>query len=335
MLKNYRSKRFYLPQPQSPTHFNLAYHLKQQGWLSSSFQWQASFTQQQLEFDAEAAECLEFKHTLAYLLKPTYSYIMPETYCINDKNWPQVLTTIAQRHYLPEGGNSDKQAGLYWILKPALLNNGQHIRIFSALSDIEQYFLSTKRLGGEQVLQLYINDPHLLRGHKYSIRMFVVTSNYKGNYIYSKGYMNVALKPYAPTQFYDLRPHLTNEHLIEDEANVVQIPSERFEFFPVVYKDIKDITTTVVKNLVERYPLAFLSQKKPAFTIYGFDFMVDDKKRVWLLEVNHGPCFPVEREHPLQPYLYDPFWSALIHDFIEPLRTPFLDKKSDHFDFLC
>ncbi len=70
---------------------------------------------------------------------------MPITYCINDQNWTTVLSELADQHYKENNHLMDYRDNLAWILKPALLNNGQHIKIFHRLSQIEAHYLSSKR----------------------------------------------------------------------------------------------------------------------------------------------------------------------------------------------
>lgn len=311
--------RFCLPESKSPTYFNISRYLKESGWHRSRFNWLSHFTEQNFQFDIPAAECLEFKNLLAKLITKYHPDLMPETYCIDDQNWSMVLTHIAEKYYMQEKYLKDKIENLIWILKPAFLNNGQHIKIFSELSQIEQHYLSANRLGDAHVLQKYISQPHLLRGHKYSIRMFVVLTNYADAYLYPHGYFNVALYPYLPTHFSDLRSHLTNEHLSDEEANVTQIPTERMEIFSTFYPKIKNILGETIQSLQQEFPQAFERDKKRALAIFGFDFIVDQEMRLWLIEANHGPCFPIEDEHPLQKYLYRDFWLALIADFVKPI----------------
>lgn len=311
--------RFALKQTQSPTHHNLYRYLQERGWHCSRYNWQADFTDKNLQFDLAAAQCLEYKHLLAQLVQTHNLDVMPATYCINDTNWPAVLGQIADDYYVQDNHYLNQIDNLVWILKPALLNNGQAIKIFQALSELEAHFISSARMGGEHVLQQYITEPHLLRppeGHKYSIRMFVILTNYAGVYLYPKGYFNVALQPFQHNQYEDLRSHLTNEHLQDEAENVVQIPSWRFEFFKLLYPQIKQIVTAISRVLQQQYPQAFVCKKTRQLAIFGFDFMVDKQQKVWLLEANHGPCFPISDTHPLQKHLYDDFWQALIEKFI-------------------
>src|SRR5204863_8953384 len=142
------------------------------------------------------------------------------------------------------------------------------------------------------------------------------TTNYAGNFLYPYGYYNVALHPYADNDFSELCSHLTNEHLQANEANVLQIPAQRFADFASLYPQIKAIVTAVIKGLEQEYPAAFIAKKTKKLAIYGFDFLVDSTGRLWLLEANHGPCFPIFDDHPLQNYLYHDFWLHFIANFI-------------------
>jgi hypothetical protein len=326
--------RFCLPETKSPTYFNLSKYLKEQGWNRTRFNWLSHFTEQNFKFDLPAAECLEFKNLLAALIEKYNPEIMPETYCIDDHNWSNVMSHIADRYYMDKNYLKDKIDNLIWILKPAFLNNGKHIKVFHELSQIEQHYLSANRLGGAHVLQKYIAQPHLLRGHKYSIRMFVVLTNYAGAYLYPHGYFNVALHPYRPTEFFDLRSHLTNEHLTDEESNVKQIPTTRMEIFSSFYPKIKNIIAKTIHSLEKEFPHAFLCDKKRALAIFGFDFIVDQEMQLWLLEANHGPCFPIEDEHPLQKYLYRDFWLEFIENFVKPiiLKQPVEQIKYSLFE---
>lgn len=335
MGKKLSGSRFYLRESLSPTYSNLARYLQEQGWHHTRFSGLADFGEQNFQFDQPAAECLEFKHLLAQLVAQYCPQVMLPTYCINDENWPWVLNQIAHKYYqhAVEQGNH-----LAWILKPALLNNGQHIKIFQSLNQLEQHYLSANRLGGAHVLQQYLMQPHLLQGpkmgHKYSIRMFVVLTNYAGAYLYPNGYFNVGLHPYQTNDFTDLRPHLTNEHLHEDERNVVQIMTQQYDLFKPFYPKIKAIVSSVINGLHQLHPQAFRDQKQPELAIFGFDFIVDSDLQVWLLEANHAPCFPMNDEHPLQKSLYSDFWQAVISSFVIPIamKQPKNCRHSQLFD---
>ncbi|WP_419419638.1 tubulin-tyrosine ligase [Legionella sp. D16C41] len=326
-----KNNTFNLKGSYSPTNYNLSIYLEELGWKSSAWRRLAKFSVDNLEFNEQAAQCLEYKHLLANLVKQYCQSVMPLTYCINDSNWSLILNELAQQFYVRGQILVDEIKDLIWILKPALLNNGQSIKLFKRLSDLEWHFLNTNRLGGDHVLQYYIPNPHLLRDRrKYSIRQFIVLTNYAGAYLYHHGYFNVALTPFNLNNLTNLNAHLTNEHLNDDNVNVIQIPTDQFTFFPPLFIEIKHILQKVISALNKTYPQAFkINKAKPAFALFGVDFMVDDQQKVWLLEANHGPCFPANDTHPLQQHLYKPFWRALIKNFVVPIGNQELKQPVD------
>lgn len=239
---------------------------------------------------------------------------MPITYYINEENWSSVLSFLSSQ----EGKNGKQKKDLVWILKPSLLNNGQHIKIFANLELLKAHYKNNKRMGGDHVLQQYITEPHLLNGSKYSIRMFLVITNYAGAYLYPKGYFNIATQAYTKNDFSDLSPHITNEYLKKNGPNVIQVPILCSNAFQPIYLQIKKIISSTLLALKNKHPNAFVFEKNRTLAIFGVDFLVDKDMRVWLLEANHGPCFPTVDEHPLQQHLYDPFWDSFIQNFVIP-----------------
>ncbi|KTD69061.1 Tubulin-tyrosine ligase family protein [Legionella steelei] len=312
-------KKFHLTKDKTPTHTNLARFLKDEGWKSSMFSALASVNEEWLQFSPLICETLEYKHLLAAFLQANHlEYLMPETFYIDDEVWPQVLAHIS----------NSQLANMPWILKPSMLNNGQNIHIFHDLNAIEAHFLSHKRMGGSQVLQRYIVKPQLIQGpelgHKFSIRVLLVLSTHAGTALFPSGYLNIALKPYQEDNFSQLEAHLTNEHLSDERLNVVQRLSDEIAIFQPYKMRIISICQSVVKTLKSQFATIW-QDSQPRIACFGFDFMVEaEGNKLWLLEANHGPCFPVEDSHPLFNVLYRPFWQQLIKHFIHGEASEFI-----------
>ena len=295
---------------ESPTHYQLIRCLEAEGWRYASNTWFGGFAPRHLNFAPDLCECLEFKHYLAQLVQQSCPTLMPETYFIDTHTWSMVLTDIAYAYR--------DLSDLTWILKPALLNNGQEIKLFRDLTEIEAHFLNPRHLDGPHVLQRYLSSPDLYQGCKYSLRYFVIVTQEAGAFLYRHGYANLALKPYSSENYKDLSLHLTNEHLKEGEPNIRQIPSSEGEFsrhFPAVLAQ----TQALCAALETFFPGAFVMNNNRTMAFFGFDFLVDSQKRVWLLEANHGPCFPIEDNHPLASSLYQDFWQAVYQKFVNPI----------------
>jgi hypothetical protein len=308
-FNNMTHLKFYLADLNSPTSCQLSNYFLQENWQEVLNLEEANFSSSQLDYPE--LEQLEFKHLLSEFLSPELSWMQPITRYLDEWNWQSVLNNLSQEY---------SQTPQAWILKPSLLNNGQHIKLFSSLDAIYAYYGQAKRLGGPHVLQAYISNPHLLKGpvsgHKYSLRLFFVMTE-SNAYLYPHGYFNIALTPYILNDFSNLSCHLTNEHLSHDEINVVQIPTFQYpmftQFFPQIYEMVRKLSNKFFLNnqLSSNFKLGLL----------GVDFMVDMDERVWLLEINHGPCFPKDKSHPLYEKLYDGFWRSLITEILIPRCT--------------
>lgn len=148
-------------------------------------------------------------------------------------------------------------------------------------------------------------------------------------YLYPHGYFNICLTPYDSNRVDSLEGHLTNEHLIAGRLNVIQIPSFQYPIFQTIFPKIKNMLSHFFQCFAKEIPLNL--DKKIAFL--GIDFMLDANENLFLLEINHGPCFPVAIDHPLQEKLYQPFWQAC-HDEILPIILDSSDKPLKQFQEL-
>ena len=77
----------------------------------------------------------------------------------------------------------------------------------------------------------------------------------------------------------------------------------------------------MILGLQKENPLIFSNQdRKQQITFFGVDFFIDSEQRVWLIEVNHGPYFPIESDHDLQQSLCEVFWRLRGYNFVMPAK---------------
>jgi hypothetical protein len=320
---------FFLSDITSPSRYQIHKHLLQHGFEQAHKPSKATFSDRNLTLSTDASEYLEYKHLLTYMLQQHSPAVIPLSYIIDDNNYSEVLNEINQKHHQLD----NKYEHPVWILKPSLLNNGQHIKIFNSFNALNKHYSTNLRLGGEHVLQQYITKPALIEGHKYSLRLFVVLTNHKKAFLYKDGYFNVSTKTYNENDFDDLSLHITNEHFNGVDNNVEQIPTKAVSNFATHYQQAKNIIFETLHALQKEAPSLMVDPNIPAFDFFGFDFIMDQDSKLWLLEVNHAPCFPVEDDHPLQQALYHHFWEDVLDAFVIPIMNKPLIKHFHHERF--
>ena len=299
---------FYFKSLDSPTQYNLHHTLLKMGAEPTSKANWANFSDKNLSLDDNICQLLEYKHKLATVVTELSPQVMPTTLLVNDDNY---YDTIKDIDISPENP---------WILKPSLLNNGHGITIFDQKETLLQHYGGGERYGGWHVLQQYITSPHLLDKRKYTIRLFVVVTNLEKHYLYRHGYVNICRKNYIADDINDLSTHLSNEHLSTNkQSNSYQWPTTRVAHFEDVYPNLQRITQTVLHAFNDASREIKADETTPAFSLFGFDFLLDENLRPWLLEANHCPCFPKDKHHPLIPHLYQQFWRDIVEATVKPI----------------
>lgn len=282
-----------------PTPFNLSKALDRLGHIHQP---QASQVNDNLFLDEQAVSVFEQKHLLAHWVKRHCLWMAPVTFIVDELNYLQVASHL-----------SDYGSNVRWILKPANLNNGVGIRLLSNELELVAYFKSSNRYGGVHVVQQYIEPPYLIDNKKISLRQFVVLVSGKGAFLYRDGYVNICRAAYSDS-FLHPESHLTNEHLrpyraVNNEQRLTQYLTD----YEPIFSDVKAYCHALFSPWFDCF-----CKEPNKFAFLGVDFMLDAQKQLWLLEVNHGPCFPTDIYHPLYGSLYQPFWEQVIVELMLP-----------------
>jgi len=203
-----------------------------------------------------------------------------------------------------------------YILKPSASSCGRGIKI------IEK---KTKILKKEGIIAShYIMNPHLISGYKYDLRVYVLATSFDPLkvYVFNDGLVRFATEKYTtdPKELKKRYIHLTNFSVNKKADNYVvnkgaanpagdENGDEEFcskwDFkqlrkhfddnginYDYCWAQIKDI---IVKTLIAAEPQIVASmdnvptRKGAPFELYGFDIMLDNKLKPWLIEVNVLP----------------------------------------------
>ncbi len=288
---------YYFKHQSSPTVINLQQAFSALNWQPS--QDNAVFQDQQLMSD-QLLQQFEYKHRLLQWANKVGLECHPESNSVDELNLAMVLERM---HHLENN---------LLIIKPSLLNNGKGIRLLKGLKDLESFFQSSDRFSGLHVVQRYIEPPLLYNERKFSLRVFVVLSSKGQVYCYPHGYLNVCNQPYELNSS-DLTCHLSNEYLNSDgSSNNQQIPTFDWPEYHLY-------SAQITESCPQLFQPWLINQTfdSTQYAVLGVDFMLDANSKLWLLEVNHGPCFPTDDDHPLYQVLYQPFWQALVREIVE------------------
>lgn len=206
----------------------------------------------------------------------------------------------------------------YFIMKPNSGCQGRGIVVtkdpFSTSRDLDNY-----------IVQEYVRNPLLLEGKKFDLRVYVLLTSIRepSIFIFEDGLVRICTDAYeAPTEsnVKNACKHLTNYAVNKRNPNFVyntdstrqDIGNKRnFKFFNSwmesqghssadFWSKVGDIVTKTIlaaqPQLANVYNSCFpiANEGYTCFEVLGFDILVDDKLKPWLLEVNHTPSFATD-----------------------------------------
>ena len=253
-------------------------------------------------------------HTMAM------SFTIPAGDCLNGSedlgNLRKLIKKIEKRDLTGESLSCRQLEKNFWILKPENENRGRGIEIATGYREIVSK-LYTKTRGENYIVQKYIERPLLYKGRKFDIRVLAVIDNEKNLWLYKPCYLRTSSAVYTldnQSKFI----HLTN--------NCFQMNSEQYEaheagnqiayqYFLEYLDTHVDASTLEKGQIMQRMKDLMIDchlaaapnldpRRRPGykFEIIGFDFLLDEDLRVWLIEVNTCPFMGsvLPREHPAQ-----------------------------------
>ncbi|NXW48092.1 TTL ligase, partial [Nyctiprogne leucopyga] len=194
--------------------------------------------------------------------------------------------------------------GNVWIAKSSAGAKGEGILISSEAAELLDFI---DEQGQVHVIQKYLEKPLLLEpGHrKFDIRSWVLVDHLYNIYLYREGVLRTSSEPYNSANFQDKTCHLTN-HCIQKEysKNYGRYEEGNEMFFEEFNQYLMDALNTTLENSIllqiKHIIRSCLMCIEPAistkhlhyqsFQLFGFDFMVDEELKVWLIEVNGAPA---------------------------------------------
>lgn len=254
-----------------------------------------------------------------------------------------------------EGFKAKKMHNL-WILKPGEnCNRGNGICVCNSLEQIRSELKNNPfPKTGEHtfLIQKYIERPFLINRRKFDIRLYCLVTSINGfiqAYYYEDGYIRTSCKEYNPKNLDNKFIHLTNDAVQKKSEDygryefANKISYEEFQRYlenhrPKIYLNFFTDIVPKMKKMVKETILATyrkLDFRKRAFSfeILGYDFLLDEHLKPWLIEVNTNPC--LELSSGLLASIIPAMVENAFRIALDPLFPPPLNwrNKMDRFYF--
>jgi hypothetical protein len=188
------------------------------------------------------------------------------------------------------------------------------------------------------VVQKYVEKPLLYHKRKFDIRVWVVITAKNEVFLYKKAYIRTS------SDDYDLKAtknyvHLTNNCLQQhgenygkhEDGNTLPI-TLLDEVFKEAYPDLDaKLVDHIVPRMRDLIIDTFLcsqnlnpSRRKNVFEFFGFDFLIDEDLRTWLIEVNTNPYLGIPNDFIAQllPRMIDDMLEIAIDPLFPPKNRP-------------
>ncbi|NXN39531.1 TTLL2 polyglutamylase, partial [Rhinoptilus africanus] len=213
----------------------------------------------------------------------------------------------------------------YWICKPVDLSRGRGILIFQDIKDLV-YDCTV-------IVQKYISNPLLISGYKLDLRLYVCVASFcpLTIYTYEEGLVRFATEKFDLSSLDNICAHLTNTSINKCGASYKKYKEgigcgckwtfSKFRSYLRIFgaDDVllwQKINNIVILTLLAVTPLPVASN---CFELFGFDILIDDKFKPWLLEVNCNPALCLDCS------IDDTVKRKLLHDIVELMNYKQID----------
>jgi len=253
----------------------------------------------------------------------------PITFNVKNSKDPEfALWRQCYEGILKENGQS------MWLVKPGgWSSQGNGIVVYDGIADIIKHVDTQEKTW---VIQKYIEHPLLIRKRKFDIRAFcLVTQDPNGGHLeaffYKDSYLRLANSEYNAKAFtFDRMVHITTDGNpkknpdtgnLENKISMADFQKHLDDLTGREAVNAQEVILPQMKGLMADTIRAAAGNFNPrkidhCFEIYGFDYMVDDAYRVWLLEVNANPSLE----------LANPYLSEIIPKMVDEALNIALDK---------
>uniref|UniRef100_A0A2K6EEL0 Tubulin--tyrosine ligase-like protein 9 n=1 Tax=Propithecus coquereli TaxID=379532 RepID=A0A2K6EEL0_PROCO len=174
-----------------------------------------------------------------------------------------------------------KNPGITWIMKPVARSQGKGIFLFRRLKDIMDWRKDTRSSDDQKddipvenyVAQRYIENPYLIGGRKFDLRVYVLVMSVNVHLT------NVAVQKTSP----DYHPKKGCKWMLQRFRQYLA-SKHGPEAVETLFSDMDNIFVKSLQSVQK-----VIISDKHCFELYGYDILIDQDLKPWLLEVNASP----------------------------------------------
>ena len=205
-----------------------------------------------------------------------------------------------------------KYPNALWILKPNNKCQGQGITLLNKTSKVKKMNFSKKvttdnnqtvNINDIYVVSKYIENPFLMGGKKFDLRIYCLVTTFHPlkAYLYQQGFCRFCNEKFSVdvSDINNIYMHLTNVAIQKkyekyQKSNGGKFSLQNLHFYlENVYgyerakKCHQDITQVIIGALLSVQNVMF--NDKHCFELYGYDILIDQNLKPWLIEINSSP----------------------------------------------
>lgn len=206
--------------------------------------------------------------------------------------------------------------GMWWIMKPVGSAQGKGIFLFNKLAQIADW--RNNRWKGESqglqaeayVVQRYLDRPYLVGGKKFDLRLYALVTSYSPLtvWIYRSGFARFSHHRFSTDQkdMDNAYIHLTNAAIQKqsekhDKALGCKWLLHNLKLFFISKHGMEAVNKLFYDIQMVMMLCLFAVQKvmindKHCFELYGYDIIIDEDLKPWILEVNASPSLTADTD---------------------------------------
>uniref|UniRef100_A0A3Q1BF18 Tubulin--tyrosine ligase-like protein 9 n=1 Tax=Amphiprion ocellaris TaxID=80972 RepID=A0A3Q1BF18_AMPOC len=241
--------------------------------------------------------------------------------------FPCTFALPSEYHLFVEEFN--RSPGSTWIMKPVAKSQGKGIFLFRKLKDIMDWKKVTYIYFNKELLvnhtaknkpsahhideqkdvaqvenyvaQRYIENPYLINGRKFDLRVYVLVSSYVPlkAWLYRDGFARFSGTRFSLSSIDDKYMHLTNVSVQKTAPDYDPEKGCKWQMQQLrrylTAKHGREMVETLFKEMDNIFVRSLLSVQnviindKHCFELYGYDILLDQNLKPWLIEVNASP----------------------------------------------